>query len=158
MTRSNELVALLAASGRPFAVLEHPEARSAEEAAAARGTPLALGGKSVLMRADRLGSVVLVAGSDRRIEGKLLRRALGIQRYRFASAEELLAAAGLRHGELPAFARPLFDADLAVGEDFLQRDEIVFAAASATRSVRMRLADWLAVAKPRVVPGFTVGV
>jgi prolyl-tRNA editing enzyme YbaK/EbsC (Cys-tRNA(Pro) deacylase) len=155
VTPSERLLALLTAAGLPFEVLEHAEARTAEEAAAARGTPLSLGGKSVLLRAERVGNVVLVVGSDRRIDGARLRRALGVQRYRFASADELFELSGLRHGELPAFARPLFDAELVVGEDFFTRGEVVFAAASATRSVRMRLADWRAVAKPRLVPAFT---
>ncbi len=158
MDRSEALLALLAAGGHRHAVLEHAEARTAEEAAAARGTPLAVGGKSVLLRAERVGDVVIVVGSDRRVEGRLLRRALGIQRYRFASPEELHALTGLRHGELPAFGRPLFEAELVVGEDFLARGEIVFAAASATRSVRMSIADWLAAARPRVVPPFTAAV
>lgn len=156
MNRSDALLALLDASGHPYTLLEHPEARTAEEAAAARGTTLAVGGKSVLMRAERVGDVVIVVGSDRRIEGRALRKALGIQRYRFASPEELLALSGLRHGELPAFARPLFEAELVVGEDFLDREEIVFAAASATRSVRMRIGDWVAAARPRIVPPFTL--
>lgn len=156
MTRSDALLALLDASGLPFTVLDHAEARTAEAAAEARGTPLALGGKSVLMRAERVGDVVVVVGSDRRIDGRALRKALGIQRYRFASPEELLALADLRHGELPAFARPLFEAELVVGEDFLHREGIVFAAASATRSVRMRVGDWVAAARPRIVPPFTL--
>ncbi len=149
------LLDLLAASGRPYALLDHPEAVSAEAAAAARGTPLEIGGKSVLMSVEKLGFVVLVVGSDRRVEGKLLRKALGVQRYRFASPEELLALTGLRPGAVPAFARPLFDAELVVGEDVAARPEIAFAAASSTRSVRMATADWLAVARPRVIPAFT---
>ncbi len=156
MPRAEELLTILTSSGRPFRVLEHVEARTAVEAAEARGTPLAHGAKSLLLRAERVGNVVIVVGSDRRIEGRLLRRALRIQRYRFLSAEELYEVAGLHHGELPAFARPLFDAELVVGEDFLERGEVVFAAASAARSVGMAVADWLAVAQPRVVPTFTV--
>lgn len=156
MSPADRLLALLSASGRPFSVLEHPPATSARAAALARATPLAIGGKSVLMKADKLGFVVLVVGSDRRIDGRLLRRALRVQRYRFASAEELAALAGLAPGEVPPFGPPLFDVALYVGEDVAARPEIAFAAASRARSVRMATADWLAVADPRVVPAFTV--
>lgn len=156
MGTADRLLELLRASGRPFEVIEHVAARSAAEAAVARGTSLAVGGKSVVMRSDKLGFVVLVVGSDRRIEGRELRRALGIQRYRFASAEELEALAGLSPGEVPAFGRPLFDAALIVGEDIAAREEIVFAAGSTRKSVRMATLDWLAVAAPRVVSSFTV--
>ena len=146
---------MLDASGRPYTLLHHAAARTAEEAAAARGTPLSMGGKTVLMTVERLGPVLVVVGSDRRIDGKRLRKGLGVQRYRFATDDELLATTGLRSGEVPAFGRPCFDALLVVGEDLLEREELVFAAASAAASVCMRTADWRAVAAPRVLPSFT---
>ncbi|MSQ02178.1 MAG: hypothetical protein EXR71_09850 [Myxococcales bacterium] len=149
------LLALLHASGRPFSMVDHAEARSAAEASVARGTPLSMGGKSVLMRVERVGDVVVVVGSDRKLVGRLLRRALGVQRYRFSTSEELRALTGLAYGELPAWAAPLFPATLVVGEDFAAREEVIFAAASATRSIRMRVPDWLAAARPRVVAPFT---
>ena len=158
MTLSDQLLALLAASGRPHEVLEHAEAVSGREAAAARGTPLEIGGKSIVMKIDRIGLAVLVVGSDRRVEGRALRRALGVQRYRFLAPDELRALTGLTPGEVPPFGRPLVDAALYVGQDLLLRDEIAFAAASRTRSVRMALADWRAVAAPLVVAPFTVAI
>jgi Ala-tRNA(Pro) deacylase len=156
MSPSDRLLAFLADSGRPHTRIDHPPATSAVEAASARGTPLSIGGKSLVMRADKLGFVVLVVGSDRRIDGRLLRRALRVQRYRFATPEELAALTGLAPGEVPPFGRPLFDAALYVGEDVAARPELAFAAASRTRSVRMATADWLALAAPAVVPAFTV--
>lgn len=156
MDLSDRLLALLAASGRPHTVIDHAEAVTAEEAAAARATPLGIGGKSLVLKIDRVGLAVLVVGSDRRMDGKRLRKALGVQRYRFLDAAELDAALGLPPGAVPPFGRPLLDAALFVGEDVAARPEIAFAAASRRRSVRMATADWLAVAQPRVVPSFTV--
>jgi Ala-tRNA(Pro) deacylase len=141
--------------GVPHDVLHHAEAISGRDAASARGTPLAIGGKSLVLKIDRIGLVVLVVGSDRRVDGKLLRKALHVQRYRFLGGDELTTAIGLTPGAVPPFGRPLLDAELFVGEDFLQRQEIAFAAASRTCSVRMSVSDWRAVANPRVVPCFT---
>lgn len=155
MRGSDRLFALLDEAGAAYEVIEHPEATTAGEAAAARGTALADGGKSVVLKADRIGLVVLAVGSDRRVEGRLLRRALGIQRYRFLSPAELREATGLDPGEVPPFGRPVIEATLYCGEDFLRRDTIVFAAGSRTRSVRMSRAEWQRVAAPRVVAGFT---
>lgn len=152
---SDRLIALLAASERPYTVLRHPPARTAPEAAAARGTPLDIGGKSLVLSVERLGFVVVVVGSDRRIDGKALRRALGVQRYRFATAPELLALTGLTPGEVPPFGRPLFEARLVVGADVRARAEIAFAAGESTISVRMATEDWAAVAQPEVLAPFT---
>lgn len=153
---SERLLACLRDSGRPFEVIEHAEATSAREAGAARGTPLAIGGKSIVMKLGALGLCVLVVGSDRRIDGARLRRSLGVQRYRFATPSELAELTGLSPGEVPPFGRPLFDAPLYVGSDLVARPEIAFAAASRTRSIRMRTEDWLAVASPQMVDPFTV--
>lgn len=148
------LLELLSASGLPFQVLEHAPAGEAREAAIARGTPLEIGGKTALFKLDRLGFALVVIGSDRRLESRPFRHALGVQRYRFATVEELLSF-GLRPGEVPAFGRPLLEAELFVGQDVLSREEIAFAAASDATSVRMRVRDWLALARPRVVPTYT---
>lgn len=155
MSPAERLLALLAASGRPYEVLEHAVARTAEEAAQARGTPLGIGGKSILMAVERVGFVIAVVGSDRRLDGRSFRKALGVQRYRFATPEELRDVTGLAPGEVPPFGPPLFPVTLVAGEDLVARPEIAFAAAHAGRSVRMATTDWLAVASPRVVPPFT---
>lgn len=156
MTSSDRLLALLAASGRPHTVLDHDEARTAAEAAAARGTALSEGGKSLVLKVERIGFVVLLVGSARRLEGRLLRKALHVQRYRFATADELAELGGLHAGEVPPFGRPLFDATLYAGRDVLERERLVFAAASPTRSVAMTVGDWQAVAAPTLVDPFTV--
>lgn len=153
MSVNAALLALL--QGVPHTVIDHVEAVSARDAAVARGTPLAIGGKSLVLKIDRVGLAVLVVGSNRRVDGKLLRKALHVQRYRFLSADELVATFGIGPGAVPPFGRPLFDAELFVGEDLLERDEIAFAAASRTCSVRMAVRDWMDVAQPRVVPCFT---
>lgn len=157
MSASDRLFALLDASGRPYTRLDHAPATTAREAAEARGTPLAIGGKSIVFKIDKIGLAILVVGSDRRIEGRLLRKALGVQRYRFLSGDELGETFGLTPGEVPPFGRSLFDAALFVGRDVAAREEIAFAAASREISVRMRMEDWLAVAAPTVVEPFTVG-
>ena len=43
---------------------------TAREAALARGTPLGLGGKSLVMKIEKVGLTVLAVGSDRRVEGR----------------------------------------------------------------------------------------
>lgn len=156
MSPADQLLGWLRGTGHPFEVIEHAEARSAVDAAVARGTPLEMGGKTVVMKVERIGYAAIVVGSHRRIEGRLLRKALHVQRYRFASREELEELEGLSPGEIPPIGRPLFPVELFVGQDLVERAEIAFAAASATRSIRMATADWIAVARPTVVPTFTV--
>ncbi|MBX2799219.1 MAG: hypothetical protein KTR31_16210 [Myxococcales bacterium] len=152
MTPADRILALLTERGVSFEVLEHPHATTALEAASARGTPPAWGGKSIVMKLDRgIGFVVVAMGGDRQVDNRRLRAHLGVRRYRFATEEELMAQTGLRRGAVPPFGHPVFDLPLYVDADRAATETIVFSLASHTRSVRMATADWLAVAAPRDV-------
>jgi prolyl-tRNA editing enzyme YbaK/EbsC (Cys-tRNA(Pro) deacylase) len=145
----------LHAAGAEFEELAHAEARSAEEAARVRGTPLQIGGKSLVMKLDRgIGFAVLVLGGDHRLDNRALRRHLGLRRYRFASRSELAALTGLTPGCVPPFGRPIFDLPLFVDAATAAREEIVFSLATHTRSVHMATASWLAAADPADVFSF----
>ena len=147
--------ALLRGAEVAYRVLEHPAADTAVDVARVRGTPLAIGGKSLVMKLDRgIGFAVLVVGGDRRIDNRLLRRHLGLRRYRFATRDELAELTGLVPGCVPPFGRPLFDLPLYVDAERLSHDRIAFSLASHTRSAEMAVSDWLSVAKPTDVFGF----
>lgn len=145
---ADRITALLDGAGVPYTHLAHAEARSAEEAAAVRGTALAIGGKSLLLKLEGLGFAVLAVGGDRRVDNRLLRRHLGISRYRFATPEELAAVTGLEPGAVPPFGRPIFEARLYVDAALAANDRIAFAAGSRSASILTSTADWLAAAKP----------
>lgn len=151
---ADRIVALLRAHAVPYEIVDHPRAISAEEAAANRGTPLAMGGKSLVMKLERTFAV-LVVGGDRAIDNRKLRRHLGLRRYRFATAEELATLTGLTPGAVPPFGRPVFDLPLYVDADRAVLEPLAFSLASHTRSVRMATADWLRVATPTEVFPFT---
>lgn len=154
MTVADRVESLLAAV--PHRVIDHPPASDSASAASARGTPLEIGGKSLVMKLDRgIGFAVLVVGGDRRIDNAALRRHLRVRRYRFATEAELQQITGLQPGCVPPFGRPVFDVPLFVDTDTASRPRIAFSLASHTRSVEMATADWLAVAKPDQVFPFT---
>ena len=149
VTPQTHIRQLLDDHGAPYVVVEHPTAATAAEAATARGTPLAMGGKSIVMKLDRgLGFVMLVTAGDRQVDNRLLRRHLGVRRYRFATPDELLEHTGLTPGCVPPFGRPVFDLALYVDAARATAPEIAFSLATHTASVRMATADWLAVARP----------
>lgn len=149
MTPSDRILALLSDHGADFRVLEHPAARSSAEAAAARGTPLPIGGKSLVMKLDRgIGFALLVVGGDRQLDGRKLRSHLRVRRYRFATPGELLQHTGLAPGCVPPFGRPVFELPLYVDADRADLPQIAFSLGSHTRSVIMDTAAWLAAARP----------
>jgi prolyl-tRNA editing enzyme YbaK/EbsC (Cys-tRNA(Pro) deacylase) len=132
-------------------VLDHAEARGAAEAAAARGTPLHRGAKALCMKLDRLGWAVVALPGDQQLDGALLRRGLGVARYRLARPDELEATIGLPPGAVPPFGAPIFPCALLVDATLAAEPWVAFALARRTRSLRVETAAWLARAQPTAV-------
>lgn len=144
------LFALLDEAGVAYRHVGHGPTRTSEESAAARGEPLAIGGKTLLLKVDdRLELFVLSAA--RRMRSSRARKAVGARRSRFATEEELLERTGLVPGTIPPFGEPLLPFPLNADRSVLAHDRIAFNAASPTESIVMATADWLRLARPRLL-------
>jgi len=157
MTVSDRIAALLREQSAPFERIEHAESRTSEEVAAARGTPLAIGGKSLVMKLDAGDDDfgLFVVSAARRTQSRALRRRLGLRRFRFATPAELLSLTGLTPGCVPPFGRPVLDLPLYVDQSIADNDEIAFSVGLHTVSFRMATADYLRAAKPVAVFPFS---
>lgn len=135
------IVGHLEANGVEYRSLHHEATRTSEDSARVRGESMAIGGKSLVLKAaDRF--VVLVISAALRAQSKGLREALGVKRLRFANPSELLALTGCVPGCVPPFGRPIVDLPLLVDASILRNDRIAFNAGSLTDSVIMARADW----------------
>jgi Ala-tRNA(Pro) deacylase len=143
------IVALLDGAGVPYDLLEHAPVSSSEAAAALRGTPLAIGGKSLLLKADDTFHVVAFSAATK-MKSRLFRRHVGARKLRFARPDELAAMTGLVPGCVPPFGHPVLPFALYADRRLMDDDRIAFTPGLRTRSVRMRSADWLALAKPQL--------
>ena len=141
--------ALLSSRGIAFREVEHEPTFTSEQAAAARGEPIEIGGKAMVVKVvQRFHLFVLSAA--RAVDANAIRKHLDARRSRFATPEELTRLTGLVPGCVPPFGRPILDLDLYADQALLQNERIAFNAGSLTHSIIMRLADWLAVAQPAV--------
>lgn len=125
--------------------------RTSEESAAARGEPLRIGGKALLLKAEDDVYRLFVLPADARLDSQAIRRELGLKKTRFASAEELLEQTGLVPGSVPPFGRPVLPFDLYVDQGIAENDRIAFNAGSLTDSIILSTADYLRAAKPQGV-------
>jgi len=155
MNVGDRISVLLSEAEVAFERIAHAPAKSADEAAKFRGTPLEIGGKSLVMKTDRRGFIVLALRGSDAVFNRALRKHLGIRRYRFATLEELDTLTGLTPGCVPPFGRPVFDMPLYVDAGLANAARIAFTAGSHTDSIVMRTADWLAAAKPADVFPFS---
>jgi Ala-tRNA(Pro) deacylase len=131
-----------------FDVLRHAPVFTSEEAAAARGTPLASGAKALVCKADgQFAMIVLPA--DRKLASKLVRQDAGIKSLRFASREEVLALTGLAPGSIPPFGS-LFGLPTWCDDRLAEHERINFNAGDHAISISLRYADYLAVEGPKL--------
>jgi prolyl-tRNA editing enzyme YbaK/EbsC (Cys-tRNA(Pro) deacylase) len=139
--------ALLAEHGAEWREVHHPPTRTSEEAAAARGESMQIGGKAIVAK---VGSEfrLFVFSAARRMVSRLIRKHQGEQRFRFATAGELRELTGLVPGCVPPFGRPILPLDLHVDTSIMENDRIAFNAGSLTDSIIMDRRVWLEIARP----------
>ena len=140
---------LLADHGVPFEEIAHPPVSNAEEAAQARGTPLEMGAKSIVLKADGVFRL-LVLPASRQLSASGLRRALAVRRTRFADRRELAELTGLAPGTVPPFGEPVLPLPLVADAALLELERIAFTPGVADRSMIVPTAGWNAVARPEV--------
>jgi prolyl-tRNA editing enzyme YbaK/EbsC (Cys-tRNA(Pro) deacylase) len=133
----------------PYIQKQHGPTRTSEDSAAARGEPLSVGAKALLIKTDDIFRL-FVLPADRKLDSEAIRRELGAKRSRFATPDELLAMTGLVPGSVPPFGEPILPfelyADTAVGQEF---GRIAFNAGSLTDSIIMPAEAWESLAKPK---------
>jgi len=139
---------LLAEHGVAFQEKHHPPTLTSEESAAARGEPLGVGAKALLLKTDDTFRLIVLC-ADRRLDSAAVKRRFGAKKIRFASAEELHELTGLVPGAVPPFGQPILPCELFADTEIGERyDRVAFNAGSLTDSIILSAADWEKVAKP----------
>lgn len=142
---------LLTALPCSFREVHHPPTRTSEESALARGEPLEIGGKALLLKAEDDLFRLLVLPANAKLDSQSLRQELGLKKSRFATPEELLELTGLVPGSVPPFGQPILPFDLYVDQGVAENDRIAFNAGSLTDSIILSTADYMRAAKPQAV-------
>lgn len=140
---------LLAAAHVAFTELHHQPTPTSEESAVARGEPLSVGAKALLLRTDE-DFRLFILPADCKLDSPAVKKELHLKKLRFATPEELLERTGLVPGSVPPFGQPILPfelfADISLGT---RHDKVAFNAGSLTVSIIMAASDWLTVAQPR---------
>ena len=138
--------ALLESEAVSHSVTVHEAGSTAEAIAAARGTPLEMGVKALLMK-TRKEWVVIAIRAHQRTDNRKVRHALGAQKLRFANRDEL-GGFGLVPGQVPPFGKPILPFRLVADQGITSLADLAFTAGTNTDSIVMPTADWQRLAKP----------
>lgn len=137
--------AMLGAAGVAFEEKHHEPTHTSEESARARGEPLEIGAKALVIKADGVFRL-FVLPADRRVDSQAIKRQLGVKKLRFANADELLELTGLVPGSVPPFGPPVLEMPLVADPALLDNEKVAFNAGSLTTSIIMASADYRRVA------------
>ncbi|MEJ2367051.1 MAG: YbaK/EbsC family protein [Acidobacteriota bacterium] len=140
---------LLETGGADFREMEHPPTHTSEESAEARGEPMRIGGKALVLKIGE-DFAVFVLSAARKLDSKRVRKYFGLRGIRFASREELKELTGLEPGAVPPFGRPVLPFDLYLDRSILLNERIAFNAGSLTRSIIMDREAYTALAHPTI--------
>jgi prolyl-tRNA editing enzyme YbaK/EbsC (Cys-tRNA(Pro) deacylase) len=140
---------LLDAVGAAYRLAEHPPTYTSEESAAARGEPLHVGAKALLVKTDDVFRLFVMC-ADMQLDSGAVRRLLNAKKTRFATPDELRELTGLVPGSVPPFGEPILPFELFADEQVgIRSDKVAFNAGSLTTSLIMTAADWERIAKPK---------
>ena len=93
----------IADSGLDYEIVEYGRVNSVEEAAEARGVPVARVIKTIVVRRGDGDFLMVLVPGDRVIDWAKLRGVLGVSRLSLAPAEEALASTGYTPGTITPF-------------------------------------------------------
>ncbi len=141
----------LEAANIPFRQVHHEKTLTSQDSARARGEPLRIGGKAMLIKTAETFRL-FVLSAELRIDSVAIRKRFGTRTLRFANADELREQTGLVPGSVPPFGRPILPFELFVDPSIVANDRIAFNAGSLTDSIVMSVEDYLKVAEPVVFP------
>ena len=160
-TAYERLIADLDQAGARYRLIDHqPEGRT-ELVSGMRGNELAQAAKCMIVMV-KLGKkvtkyVLAVVPGDLLVDLEGLRRLLGGSYASFASREVAERLAGAQAGTILPFP-PSSDLELIVDERLLRHEEIFFNAGRLDRSVALAMADYMALAQPRISQITSVGI
>ena len=143
------IVELLREQQVKFLHLHHVPVRTSEQAAEARGEPLEIGGKALVIKVDGEFALFVLSAATR-LEARAVKRHFGARDLRFASPDELMSLTGLVPGSVPPFGRPVLTLPLYADPSVFDNRRIAFNAGSLEDSLVMATSDYRRVAQPEV--------
>ena len=142
--------ALLDGHGVAYRTIHHEPTTTSAASASARGEPLEVGGKAIVLTLDDAYKLIVLSAA-RKPDSAAVKKRFAVRKSRFASPDELMKLTGLVPGAVPPFGRPVLDLDLYVDESVTRNERIAFNAGSLTDSIVMGTDDYLRVCGGEVV-------
>jgi Ala-tRNA(Pro) deacylase len=150
MARLGDMVDYLKRNGVPYEVIEHAPAFSAHEVAVASHVQDKDLAKTLIVHADDKHYMVVIP-ADHRLDEHLLEKAMKAKHLHLAQEEDLKPLfPDCELGAMPPFGN-LYALPVYIDKSLMKDDDIVFKACSHTKSIRLKMNDYLSLVKPVII-------
>ncbi len=142
------IVALLDKNHITYTLFEHEPVFTSQDAAKIRQTKDTQGAKALLFIADSKPILIVLRGIDK-VDTKLFKNTFKIKDLQFATKEEVVSITSVEIGAVPPFGN-VMNILTYVDKHLVNEDEIAFNAGAHTKSIKMKMKDFLDVVKPTI--------
>jgi Ala-tRNA(Pro) deacylase len=147
MAKLGDMIDYLKKNSVRYEVIEHTPAFTAHEAAVASHVPDKDLAKTLIVQTDDKYCMVVMS-ADHRLDEHLLGKAIKAKHVHLAQEEDLRPLfPDCELGAMPPFGN-LYALPVYIDKSLTNDDEIVFNACSHTKSIRLKMNDYLGLVKP----------
>jgi Ala-tRNA(Pro) deacylase len=147
MAKLGDMIDYLKKNSVRYEVIEHAPAFTAHEAAVASHVPDKDLAKTLIVQTDDKYCMVVMS-ADHRLDEHLLGKAIKAKQLHLAQEEDLKPLfPDCELGAMPPFGN-LYALPVYIDKSLTNDDEIVFNACSHTKSLRLKMNDYLGLVKP----------
>ncbi len=149
MAKLGDIIDYLKRNGVPYEIIEHAPAYSAHEVAVASHVPDKDLAKTLIIHADDT-YYMMVMPADHRLDEHRVQQLIKAKHLHLAHEEDLKPLfPDCELGAMPPFGN-LYALQVYVDKSLSNDDEIVFNACSHTKSIRLKMNDYLRLVNPIV--------
>ncbi|MBI2133243.1 aspartate--tRNA ligase [Candidatus Woesearchaeota archaeon] len=147
-TAIERLKGILENNKAEYEIIEHKAAFTSQEAAEARGTELKQGARALILKSS--GKYIMgVTSAQKEADLEKLKKITNSNDLRLATPKEVEAATGCSIGSVPPTGI-IFGIETYVDKSLTENSMIAFNAGSHTRSIKMKLEDYVAIFKGKI--------
>jgi Ala-tRNA(Pro) deacylase len=149
MAKPGDMIDYLKRNSMPYEIIEHADTLNSYEAAAVPNNPERIHAKTLVVETGNKYCMVVVP-ADRYMDNNLLLKTIKAEKLHLAQEEELKPLfPNYKSGTMPPFGN-LYALPIYIEKSLTDAEEITFNAFSDTKSIRLKMDDYMKLAGPIV--------
>ncbi len=149
MAKPGDMIEYLRRNSMPYEIIEHARTMNKYDTTAVSDKPVRIQAKTVVVETGKKYCMIVVP-ADRYLDKNLLLKTMKAEKLHLAQEDELKPFfPNYKSGTMPPFGN-LYALPTYIEKSLTKAEEIVFDACSDSKSIRLKMDDYMKLAKPIV--------